>query len=92
MSIHWALPQLEALLPSELNGKLKNAQNDPFSDAPEEDLFNIYSGLDGTILKALPLSKTVRVSRRKIRALCSHGIDVQVGNKIGENLFWLTKG
>jgi hypothetical protein len=47
-------------------------------------LFNIYSGLDGTVLKALPLPKTIRVSRRKIRALFNQGIDVQVGNKVGE--------
>jgi hypothetical protein len=92
MAIHWSLPQLEALLPSELKDKLKGAQNDPFWDAPEEDFFNIYNGLDGTVLKALPLPRIVRVSRRKMRALCSQSIDVQVRNKTGKDSQWLTKG
>jgi hypothetical protein len=78
MGIHWSLPQLEALLPSELNEKFKDAQADPFWDPPEQDFFNLYSGLDGTLLKALPIPRTVRVSRRKMRAFCSQGIDVQV--------------
>jgi hypothetical protein len=91
MAIHWSLPLLEALLPSELGSKLKDAQNDPFWDVTEEDLFKIYNGLDGTVLKALPLPRIVRVSRRKMRALCSQGIDVRVRNKIRENLLWLTK-
>jgi len=81
MAIHWSLPQLEALLPSELRARLKEAQNDPFWDAPEEDFFKLYNGLDGTVLKALPIPKTIRVSRRKMRALFSEGIDVQVRNR-----------
>jgi hypothetical protein len=81
MAIHWSLPQLEAPLPSELRARLKEAQNDPFWDAPEEDFFKLCDGLDGTVLKALPIPKTIRVSRRKMRALCSEGIDVQVRNR-----------
>ena len=54
MGIHWSLPQLEALLPPDLAGRLKEAQNNPFWEAPEQDTLNIYSGLDGEILKALP--------------------------------------
>lgn len=80
MGIHWSLPQLEALLPPDLVVRLKEAQNDPFWEAPEQDTMKIYSGLDGEILKALPLPRTIRVSRRKMRALCSHGIDVKVCN------------
>jgi hypothetical protein len=78
MGIHWALPQLEALLPPDLAVRLKEAQNDPFWEAPEKDTFKIYNGLDGEVLKALPLPRTIRVSRRKMRAFCSQGIDVKV--------------
>jgi hypothetical protein len=78
MGVHWSLPQLEALLPPDLTARLKEAQNDPFWDPPERDFFNMYNGLDGTLIKALPIPKTVRFSRRKLRALCSQGIDVQV--------------
>jgi hypothetical protein len=78
MGIHWSLPQLESLLPPDLAARLKEAQNDPFWEAPEQDTMKIYSGLDGEILKALPIPRTVRVSRRKMRVLCSQGIDVKV--------------
>jgi hypothetical protein len=77
MGIHWSLPQLEALLPLDLRIRLKEAQNDSFLDAPDHDDMIIYNGLDGTILKALPIPRTIRVSRRKMRAFCSQGIDVK---------------
>ena len=77
MGIHWSLPQLEALLPPNLKARLKEAQNDPFLDAPDQDEMRIYNGLDGTMLKALPIPRTVRFSRRKLRALCSEDIDVK---------------
>lgn len=66
MGIHWSLPQLDALLPSELKVRLKEAQNDPFWEASDQDFFKLYSGLDGNVLKALPLRNTIRVSRRKL--------------------------
>jgi hypothetical protein len=78
MGIHWSLPQLESLLPPDLKGRLKEAQNDPFLDAPDQDVMKVYNGLDGSLLKALPLPRTIRVSRRKLRTLCSQGIDVKV--------------
>ena len=37
-----------------------------------------YNGLDGTVLKAVPSPNIIRVSRRKIRALCSQDIDIKV--------------
>jgi hypothetical protein len=77
MGIHWSLPQLEALLPPDLGARLKETQNDPFLDAQEQDEMRIYNGLDGTILKALPIPRTIRVSRRKLRSFCSQGIDVK---------------
>jgi hypothetical protein len=77
MGIHWSLPQLEALLPPNLVSRLKEAQSDPFLDPPEQDVMKIYNGLDGSVMKALPIPRTIRVSRRKMRALCSQGIDVK---------------
>ncbi|KAH6717106.1 hypothetical protein BKA61DRAFT_718859 [Leptodontidium sp. MPI-SDFR-AT-0119] len=82
MGIHWSLPQLEALLPPDLRVRLKEAQNDPFLDAPDQDNMKIYNGLDGTILKALPIPRTIRVSRRKMRAFCCQGIDVKYGYEL----------
>ncbi len=78
MGIHWALPQLEALLPVDLKARLNEAQNDPFLDAPEQDTVKMWNCIDGSVLKELPIPRTIRVSRRKLRALCSEGIDVKV--------------
>jgi len=83
MAIHWALPQLESLLPPDLKERLKEAQNDPFLDPPDQDIMSIHNGLDGSILKALPIPRTIRVSRRKMRALCTQGIDVKVSANQG---------
>lgn len=77
MGIHWSLPQLEELLLPDLRERLKEAQNDPFLDAPDKDNMIIYNGLDGTILKALPIPRIIRVSRRKMRTFCSQGTDVK---------------
>lgn len=77
MGIHWSLPQLEALLPPDLRPRLKEAYNDSFLEVPDQDEMRIFNGLDGTILKALPIPRTIRVSRRKMRAFCSQGIDVK---------------
>jgi len=71
------LPQLEALLPPDLAARLKEVQNDLFLDHPDQDFMKIYNGLDGTVLKALPIPRTIRVSRRKMRAFCSQEIDVK---------------
>jgi hypothetical protein len=78
MGIHWSLPQLESLLPPELKARLKEAQNDPFLEAPDQDVMKVYNCLDESLLKALPLPRTIRVSRRKLRTLCLQGIDVKV--------------
>lgn len=78
MGIHWALPQLEELLPPDLKARLKEPQNDPFLDPPDKDVFRIYNGLTGEILKDLPTPKTMRMSRRRMRKFCSEGIDVRV--------------
>ncbi|KAL9087409.1 MAG: hypothetical protein Q9165_006706 [Trypethelium subeluteriae] len=83
MGIHWSLPQLESLLPSELWARLRQAQNDPFAEAEEGDGMRIYNGLTGEIMAALPIEgKIVRVSRRKFRALLAEGVDVQYGHSL----------
>lgn len=80
MGIHWSLPLLEGLLPDDLNARLKEAQNDPFLDHPPQDEVPMVNGLTGKVMKALPIPKTIRVSRRKMRAFCTQDLDVQVGD------------
>ncbi|KAH8812897.1 hypothetical protein F5884DRAFT_786622 [Xylogone sp. PMI_703] len=82
LGIHWSLPKLEALLPPDLRTRLQETQNDPFFNAPDHDEMRIYNGMDGTILKAMPLPRIIRVSRRKLRAFCSAHIDVKYGYEL----------
>lgn len=78
MAVHWALPQLDALLPPDLRPRLKETFNDPFTEVPERDEMMMFDGVTGKLLISIPISKTIRVSRRKLRAFCTQGIDVKV--------------
>lgn len=82
MGVHWALPMMENLLPDDLTARLKEAQTDPSLDAPEKDSLPIYNGLTGEIMRSIPVPRNIRVSRRKLRAFCSQGIDVHVSDGI----------
>ncbi|KAI9809365.1 MAG: hypothetical protein M1827_006877 [Pycnora praestabilis] len=82
VSIHWSLPLLEHILPDDLRPRLQSTQNDPFYNTPEWDIIPIYNGETGECMKEIPLPRTIRCSRRKLRALCAEGIDVQYGKKL----------
>lgn len=79
MGIHWSLPLLETLLPDDLLARLNEAQNDPSLEVVPHDEIPIINGLTGNVMKALPIPRNIRVSRRKMRAFCTQGLDVQVG-------------
>ena len=86
MIIHWSLPLLQKLLPEHLSHRIKqDASVDPSLDydAYPNNVVRIYDGRTGQVLKELPNeSRSVRVSRRKLRRLCSEGIDVQYGHVV----------
>ncbi|KAJ7578279.1 hypothetical protein C8J56DRAFT_969600 [Mycena floridula] len=83
MGIHWSLPMLEGLLPDDLREHLaKSICSDPSYDPPEQDVFKMYDGVTGALIKALPVPRTLRVSRRKMRAFCSQGIQVSYGYEL----------
>ncbi|MCJ1477622.1 hypothetical protein MMC13_006295 [Lambiella insularis] len=84
MGVHWALSMMEKLLPADLHARLKEAQTDPFLEAPEHDNLPVYDGLTGEVMRTLAVPRTIRVSRRKLRAFCSQGIEVQYGHRITE--------
>jgi len=83
MGIHWAIPMLKSLLPEDLFARLNEAQNDPSLELQPQDVYRIYDGRSGEIFKELPVPGMIRVSRRKMRAFCSQGIDVQVSGITG---------
>ncbi|TKA68709.1 hypothetical protein B0A49_03242 [Cryomyces minteri] len=57
MGIHWALPMLKALLPDELNARLKEVYVDPDLDyeAFPNNVMRVYDGLSGDIMKDIPI-------------------------------------
>ncbi|KAF7186548.1 FAD-dependent monooxygenase phnB [Pseudocercospora fuligena] len=83
MSIQWALPMLSALLPDKLHERLQTASVDPHYNFPESgNAMPVYNAETGELVKSIPLVKMLRVSRRKMRALCAEGIDVQYGKAL----------
>jgi hypothetical protein len=81
MSIHWSRPLLTALLPDTLNSKLREAQVDPSYDDtlnPKGYVVPFYNGKTGEHIVDIPMVNAIRVSRRKMRALCAEDVDIQV--------------
>ncbi|KAI9857757.1 MAG: hypothetical protein M1824_004713 [Vezdaea acicularis] len=87
MGIHWSLPLLEKLLPADLFSRLRETQNDPFYEPQDSDLLQMYSGKSGEVLKALPMGKIIRVSRRKLRKFLTEGIDVQYDKVVADIIY-----
>lgn len=89
IGIHWSLKNLEALLPEHLRARLiSDASVDPSLDPSvyPTNSMSIYEGVGGKLMKEIGVrgddggeGKLMRVSRRKLRALCAEGIDVKVG-------------
>jgi hypothetical protein len=79
MAIHWAAPLLAQLLRTGLMDRINEAQVDPFRPAPDRDHIPLLNGKTGETLLNVPLSKSYRVTRSRMRKLCSEGIDIHVG-------------
>lgn len=90
MGIHWSLKNLEKLLPQHLRERLiREASVDPSLDPGvyPNNTMRIYEGLEGKLVKEVGVrgedggeGRLLRVSRRKLRALCAEGIDVKVSS------------
>ena len=80
MSIHWSRPFLGNLLPENLLACLSEAQVDPSFDSNEAGGYSVpfYNGKTGEHITDIPMKNAVRVSRRKMRALCSRELDIKV--------------
>lgn len=81
MSIHWSRALLPELLPAELLARVREAQVDPSYDSaqhPDGYVVPFYNAKTGDHIVDIPMKNAIRVSRRKMRALCAEGINVQV--------------
>ena len=82
VGLHWALPMLEEVLPRDLFARLQEAGTDPFQPTPDSSFVPILNSETGELLTKTKLPKTYRLSCKKLRALCSEGLNVQVWNWI----------
>ena len=75
--MHWGLHYLEQCLPDELVARTKEMMTDPFY-GEEDQGYPFCNGKTGEVLKIVQSDSSLRLSRRKIRALLSEGIEVNV--------------
>lgn len=87
MSIQWALPMVQEILPQSLWTSLHTAAVDPNYESPDEAFLPTLNGATGELIKNIPLVKFVRVSRRRFRALCAENVDIQYGKSIKDVTF-----
>lgn len=83
--IHWALPVFQKLLPDHIVADLSTAYGDPFYkyNKPDERL-PYYNGETGDIAFTVPAEGVRRVSRNRLRGLCTRGLDVQWSKQFKE--------
>jgi flavin-dependent dehydrogenase len=84
MSIHWSRPLLDQLLPEEILARLREASVDPSFDSSADGGYTVpfYNGKTGEHIISMPMKNAIRVSRRKMRNLCSEGLDIKYGEKL----------
>ncbi|OBT70323.1 hypothetical protein VE03_00190 [Pseudogymnoascus sp. 23342-1-I1] len=85
LTIHWALPDFEALLPAYLLARLPETFVDPA--AVSEGLtgnFLLFDLQDGSERYRVPPNTRIRVSRERLRRLLMDGLDIQWSKTIAE--------
>ena len=81
MALHWGLPLLERCLSEDLVKRVREAYVDPSLDYGKypNNCTRIWNGVTGELIKeVVPEGRMVRVSRRKLRAVLSEGVNVKV--------------
>ncbi|TFK95355.1 hypothetical protein BDV98DRAFT_598673 [Pterulicium gracile] len=81
MGIYWSRPLLEKILPPDLFARICEATADPTLDPsdPENRVIPVHNGETGVWMHDIELDWLLRLSRKKVRALMSEGVDVQWG-------------
>jgi hypothetical protein len=87
MAIHWSLDRLEKILPPEVFGKLPLISCNPAVPIEAGGLYPIIQAETGSILTGVPYDKGLRVSRSRMRALCTEGVEVQYGKNLVDVAF-----
>ena len=87
MAIHWSIPILEKLLPTNLASRLFETQCDPGLRTGLDHTIEFRNSETGDVLKTISTPNMKRVSRKKLRALCAEGIEVQWGKTLNEVVY-----
>ncbi|WPH03436.1 Hypothetical protein R9X50_00631600 [Acrodontium crateriforme] len=90
MVVHWGLPLLEELLPEHLSKRLSETYPNPSLDyhAYPNNTHRLYDGNTGEMMLERGVDgRIVRVSRRKLRALCREGIEIKFGHALDKIVF-----
>ncbi len=83
--IHWALPVFQKLLPEPILADLHTAYGDPFYKYDNEnERMPYYNGETGEIAFFVPGAGVRRVSRTRLRGLCTRGLDVRWSKQFKE--------
>ncbi|QIW98657.1 hypothetical protein AMS68_004175 [Peltaster fructicola] len=84
LALHWSLPMLRCLLPDDLAARIQSSTAvDPSLDYSQypNNTVKIVDGVSGDRLKEIPVEGDyLRVSRRKLRALCAEQLDIKYGH------------
>jgi len=89
--LHWALPLLKRLLPGDLSARMNEAKCDTSHQNGEDETIYLYNSKTGERLKEVCAPGMLRISRRKLRALCSSDLPVMFG-KILTTVTYNTSG
>jgi flavin-dependent dehydrogenase len=82
LAIHWSVSILGRILPPELFARLFETQCDPALDRGVDETIELRNSETGEILKSISTPNMKRVSRKKLRSLCTEGIDVLWGKSV----------
>ena len=82
LAIHWSIPILEKLLPADLFARLSETQCDPVHDRGVDETIELRNSNTGNLLKTISTPGMKRVSRKKLRSLCTEGIEVVWGKSL----------
>lgn len=78
MSLHWGAEFLSKALPPELQARLPEIDTDPHHDTTKDPGFIQCNGETAEMILMMKGMLPRRVSRRKLKALMSEGLDIQV--------------
>ncbi|KAG0125920.1 hypothetical protein HOY82DRAFT_587403 [Tuber indicum] len=82
VTVHWAMPYLEACLPDQLRERLAGVQVDPEVGKVDRGNFLFLNAETGEIQHRIPPSMRMRFRRQGFRQLLMEGLAVQWGKKL----------